>query len=104
MFLFTHSLWFEVAGIGINQHQPSDLAHVPIGERAYDVASESMSNQNIRPADSAIVQGRVQFVGYPHARPGHRTGVAEPGAGTVIAASARPFGNFRLHLRPRWRP
>ena len=31
-------------------------------------------------------------------------GSPESRAGTIIAAGTRPFGDLRLHLRPRWRP
>ena len=104
MCFFLHRLRSNVVGIGVNQHQPRNLAHVPIRKGAYDVATKGMADQNVLAFYTGFVQRTVQLIGDPHAGARHGTGVAEPSPGAIIAACARPLRNRRLHDRPGGRP
>ena len=104
MRLFSHRLRFKVVGIGVNQNEPGNLVHVEVCKRAHIVASEGGPHQDVGPADAGMVKRSAQLLSDMHTAPRHRPRFAESGAGTVIAAGARPFGDLWLHLRPRWRP
>jgi hypothetical protein len=47
MIVFLHLFWQQVVGIGFDQHEPGNLAHVQVREGAYVVAAEGMTDQNI---------------------------------------------------------
>src|SRR5580765_3914072 len=104
MIVFLRLFWQQVIGIGFDQHEPGNLAHVQVCEGAYVVAAEGMTDQNIWSFYSSVLQRTVQLLGDAHAGTRHGAGIAESRAGSVIAEGARKFGDLWLHLRPRWCP
>src|SRR5262249_52337279 len=92
------------ADVGFDQHHSGNLWHVTHRKGAHVVASEGVSDQDVRPGNTCLVKSGVQLVRDLHARARVGTCIAETGAGAVIAAGAGPLRDLRLYDRPDWRP
>ena len=94
----------QATDVGFDQHQARDLGGVSLGEGADVIAAEGIPDQDVGPADAGMVKRAVQLIGDAHAGARHGARIAEPRAGAVVAAGARPTGDLRLHDCPYGRP
>jgi hypothetical protein len=92
------------AHVGFHQHHASNLRHVARREGAHVVATEGVSDQDVRPTNTCLVKCGVQLVRDLYAGAREGSCIAETGAGAVIAAGPGPLGDLRLHDRPDRRP